>query len=80
MSVGINKIEAQSVFALVTAEKSDAEGDGTLGMNSGELLGVDCVKCAQEVQLTVIIGRRVAQNRHLNVHGATVMGRMGLGE
>src|SRR5947209_18150429 len=46
MSIGIDEIQTQGMFALVTAKESDAEGDGALGMNGGELLSVNGVKRA----------------------------------
>ena len=35
MSIGIDEIQAQRMFALVAAKKGYAEGNGALGMNSG---------------------------------------------
>lgn len=35
MSIGIDKIQAESMFALIGAKKCDAEGNRALGVNSG---------------------------------------------
>jgi hypothetical protein len=44
------------------------------------LLCINCVECTEEIQFSIIIRSCVAQNRHLNVHGRTVMGTVRLGE
>jgi hypothetical protein len=56
------------MFAFITAEEGDAQSDGALGMNRGELLSVDGIESAEQVELAIVIGRRIAQNCHLNVH------------
>jgi hypothetical protein len=39
-------------------------------MYGRELLGIDRIEGPQQIQLAVVIRRRVAQNCHLNVHPA----------
>ena len=48
----------------------DAQRDGTLRMHRRQLLRVDCVEGAQQIQLTVVVRCRIAQDRHLNIHPA----------
>ena len=72
VSVRIHKVQLQVVFALVAAGKGDPQGDGALRMDRWQLLGVDGVECPQQVQLAIVIRRRVAQHCHLNVHPATM--------
>jgi hypothetical protein len=45
-------------------------------MYGRELLGVNRVERAEQIQFAVGIGRRVAQNRHLNVHPGTMKTRI----
>jgi hypothetical protein len=40
-------------------------------MYGRELLRVNCVERPEQIQFAVVIGRRVAQNCHLNVHPGT---------
>ena len=68
MAVGIDEVEFELVLAFVAAEEGEAQGDGALGMNGGELLGVNGVEGAQQVQFPVVVGCRVAENGHLNIH------------
>ena len=37
-------------------------------MRGRDLLGDNGIESAQQVELAVVIGRRVAKHRHLNVH------------
>ena len=71
-AVGIDEIEVKVVLALVGAEKRDTQRDRALRMNGGKLLRVNRVKGAEEIQLAVVIGRRVAQHCHLNIHPAVI--------
>jgi hypothetical protein len=43
-----------------------------LRVHGGELLRVDGIERAEEVQLAIIVRRRVAQDRHLDIHVASV--------
>jgi len=67
-AVSIDKIKAEIVLSLVAAEKGHAQRDGTLRMSGGELLGINRIERAQQVQLAVIVCRGVAQDRYLYVH------------
>src|SRR6516225_2222242 len=67
-AIGVDKIQAEVVFAFVAAEKGHAQRNGTLRMNGRKLLGVNRIKSPKQVKLAVIIGRRVAEDSHLNIH------------
>ncbi len=71
----IHEVDLQLVFAFVRARKGHPQRDRALRMNRRELLRVDRVECPQQVELAVVIRRRVAQNRHLNIHPAMIKTR-----
>src|ERR1051326_3787156 len=57
-----------------------AKRDRALRMNGGQLLSVNGVKCAEQIELAVIVRCRVTQNRHLNIHSRIITGDLKLGE
>ena len=67
-AVGVDEIQLQLALALVAGHEGDAQRDGALRMHGGQLRRVDRVERAEQVQLAVVLGRRVAKNGHLNVH------------
>ena len=67
--VGVDEVELELARALVAGEKRDAQRDGALRMDGGELRRVDRVERAEQVELAVVLGRRVAEDGHLDVHG-----------
>ena len=67
-AIGVDEVELEVVFPFVSAGEGDAQGDGALRMHRGELLGVNSIKGSQQIELPVIIGRRIAQHGHLNIH------------
>ena len=76
VSIRIDKVQLQLVFALVIARKCHPQCDRALRMHRGKLLGVNRVEGPQQVELAVVIRRRIAQNRHLNVHPQTMKPRI----
>ena len=71
-SVGIDKVQAQLVRAFVLVAERHAQRDGALGMHGGQLLGVNGVEGAEQIQLAIVIRGRIAQHRNLNVHPGTI--------
>src|ERR1039458_7584037 len=72
MAVGIHEVEVEIVFAFVSAGEGHPQRNGALGMYRRELLRINRVKSAQQIQLAIVIRCRVAQNCYLNVHPATI--------
>lgn len=70
-AIGIDKVQPDFVRTLIFMAKGDAQGDGTLRVRGGDLLGDDGVKGAEKVQLAIFLSGRVAQDRNLNVHRRT---------
>jgi hypothetical protein len=68
-SVGVDEVKLELARALVAGEKRDAQRDRALRMHGGQLWREDRVERAEQVQFAVVLGRRVAEHRHLNVHG-----------
>jgi hypothetical protein len=69
-AIFIDEIHFHFVGAFLDAVEGNAERDGTLRMNGGEGAGDDRVERAEKIELPVIIGGRVAQNRNLDGHTA----------
>src|SRR5262245_54455090 len=66
--VSVDEIESQLVRALILAAEGDPHRDGTLRMNRWQLLRVNSIKRAQQIQLAVIVSRGITQYCNLNVH------------
>ena len=64
----LTKFMDRLVRPLLGAVKGDADGDGALGVLGGKLRGKDRVERAQQIELAVVIGCRVAENSHLDCH------------
>ena len=69
-AVFIDEIHFHFVGAFLDAVEGNAKCDGTLRMDRGERAGDDRVERAEKVELPVVIGGRVAQNRNLDGHTA----------
>ena len=67
-SIRVHEIEAQVALAFLAVEEGHAQSDRALWVNRWKLLRVDGVESAQQIQFAVVIGRRVAENCHLDVH------------
>src|ERR1035437_4645347 len=74
--VPIDEIKLQVVLALVSVKEGDSQRDGALGVYGWKVLRIDRVKRPQQVQLAVVIGRCVAQNRHLYIPPAAIKTRI----
>src|SRR5437867_2175886 len=70
-AIGIDKVESQLVVALVAAEKGDPQSDGALGMYCRQTRRLNRIESAKQIELAVLLGRGVAQNSHLDIHGLT---------
>jgi hypothetical protein len=68
LAVFVDEIDLQIVMPLLHAVEHDSQGHGALRMQHRELAREDSVKCAKQIEFPVVIGRRIAQNRHLNGH------------
>lgn len=68
-AVFVDEVHADLVGAFLDPAEDDAEGDGTLGMNGGKLVGDDGIEGAEEVEFAAIIGGSIAEHGNLDVHG-----------
>jgi tRNA (cmo5U34)-methyltransferase len=68
-AVFIDEVHTDLVLALFDPTEDDAEGDGTLGVHGGELMGDDGIERAEEVEFAGVIGGGIAKHGDLNVHG-----------
>jgi hypothetical protein len=67
-AIFIDKVHLNFMVSLLDPVEGHAKSDRTLRVNSGQLAGDDGVEGAEEIQLSVVIGGCVAQNRNLNCH------------
>jgi ATP-binding cassette subfamily F protein uup len=78
-AVGVDEIELELVRALVAGHERDAQRDGALRMHGGQLRRENRVERAEEIELAVVLGCRVAEHRHLNIHAEIKTGISGNG-
>ena len=69
-AVFVDEVHFHFVGSFLDAVKGNAERDGTLRMDRGQLTCENGVKSAEKIQFPVVIGGRVAQNRNLDGHTA----------
>jgi len=67
-AIGIDEIQGDLVVALIAGGEGEAEGDGALGMNGGQLLRVNGVERPEEVEFLVVVRGGVAQDGYLDIH------------
>jgi len=68
-SVCIDEADAHLVGARLAAGEGDAQGDGALEVDGGELGRENGIERAEEIQLAVVIGGGITQNGDLDIHG-----------
>src|ERR1039458_2508824 len=68
VAVGVDEVQLELARALVASVERDAQRDGALRMHGGQLRRVNRVERAEEIELAVVLGRGIAEDRHLNVH------------
>jgi len=69
-AVFVDEIHFHFVGAFLDAVEGNAKRHGALRMNRGEGAGDDRVERAEKIELPVVIGGCVAQNRNLDGHTA----------
>ena len=75
--VFIDEIHFHFVGAFLDLAERDSKRDRALGMYGGKMSGHDRIERAEDIELASVIGRRVAQDSHLNVHDRVIMAHCG---
>lgn len=68
LAVGVDEFERDFALALVAGHEGHAQRDRALRVRRGKFLCKNRVERAEQIQFAVVVRRRVANHRHLNVH------------
>jgi len=68
-AVFVDEVHAHLVLALLDAAEDNAQGDGTLRVHGGELMGDDGIEGAEEVEFASVISGGIAEHGYLDIHG-----------
>src|SRR6266496_1240509 len=75
-AVGVHKSQLEVVLPLIAVEERDAQGDRALRVHRGQLLGLNRVEGAEQIQLAVVIRRGVTEDCNLNIHWNAIKTRI----
>jgi hypothetical protein len=64
----VHQVHADAVRSFLDAAEDEAERDGALGMDGGQLVSDDGVEAAEQVEFSAVIGGGVAEHSNLNIH------------
>src|SRR5439155_9375878 len=67
-AVFIDEIHFYLVRPLLDLAENDPQRDRTLGVHGGQLLSHDGVEGAEQIQLSCVVGRGIAQDGNLDIH------------
>ena len=67
-SIRINEADPHLVRAILAVGERDAQGDGALDVDRGELRRENGIERAEEIQLAIVIGGGITQNGDLDIH------------
>ena len=66
-TVGIHEVQFQLALAFVHTGERDAQRHGALRMPGRQFARIDRIERAEQIQLAVVIGGRVTENRYLRM-------------
>lgn len=75
LAVGVDEIQFKPPAAFVAGDEGDAKGHRALRMDDGQLCGENGIERAEEVQLSMVVGRSITEDSHLDIHGEIKTGK-----
>ena len=74
--IGVDEVDFYAVVSFFDPVEADAEGDSAMGVEGGELPGVDGIEGTEDIKFAALLGGGVAEGEDFELHGG--MGLTGL--